>query len=560
VPICRLQGKYFSSPYLGQVHRTQGVVYARSAGSSHRGVFLQADGCDSDPYTSDGLFVYLGDAPGPAPGDLVEVTGIVQEYYGRTELTLVPGRSMVLSAGNALPQPVELVPPQDNALAERYFEAREGMHAGLQEAEVLGPADEAGETWIRPAGPGEPRLFFGDPAGTGQVFALEASGQYRLEVEPKVGDRLFGLAGALDESGGAYRLQLLSQPSFTAGSLPPPGSPPEPPGFTAATVNLANLFDASDDPQRGDMVLSPAEYQRRLEKRARLIGRRLGGPDLLAVQEVENSAVLQAFLARPEIGAGYGYVLEDGPDPRGLDVALLYKVGRVRVLWSASRQGCTALVDGLGPDGNGEVHNPQNALTCDRDGDGNFDGNRLFSRPPLVVHLALIDPERPEEGETELWVIVNHWKARTEDTSQVEYTAPRRLEQARFVAALVQELPPGANLLVLGDLNAVPGSEPLKVLAETGLRDLWSRLPPAGRYSYIYRGLSQALDYILIRPSLPLFVTAVQACHVNADYPAVYAGVEDTDYRSSDHDPLLVQFRRPDYLFYLPAAWSASSH
>ena len=60
---------------------------------------------------------------------------------------------------------------------------------------------------------------------------------------------------------------------------------------------------------------------------------------------------------------------------------------RVQVLEFQARQGCTPLVDGLGPDGNGDVNDPQNEITCDSDGDGHLDGNRLFSRPPLVALL-----------------------------------------------------------------------------------------------------------------------------------------------------------------------------
>ena len=34
----------------------------------------------------------------------------------------------------------------------------------------------------------------------------------------------------------------------------------------------------------------------------------------------------------------------------------------------------------------------------------------------------------------ELWVIVNHWKSKNQDTPTVKYTLPRRIEQAKFVS------------------------------------------------------------------------------------------------------------------------------
>jgi hypothetical protein len=71
----------------------------------------------------------------------------------------------------------------------------------------------------------------------------------------------------------------------------------------------------------------------------------------------------------------------------------LYNAERVRLLSYEVRQGCTALVDGLGPDGNLDVTNPQNTITCDADGDGVLDGNRLFSRPPLLAHGWVCEPD-----------------------------------------------------------------------------------------------------------------------------------------------------------------------
>lgn len=551
VPVCKLQGSGFSSPFQGEPVRTRGIVFAVS-GSSRRGVFIQAPGCDADPFTSDGLFVFLGSRSLPAPGDLVEASGVVQEVYGRTELDASGGEILVLSGGNSLPDPVRFEPPRQASAAGRYFEAHEGMRVALEEALVTGPTDASGRTWIRPGSAGETHIFQDDPDGAGQVFALEDDGPYRIEWGAKVGDRLSGLLGVLDYRGGIYTLQLLAPAQLTAGELPPAAPVSGLSGLTVVTFNLADLFDTQDDPAREDTVLSRAEFERRLEKRARAIGHRLGNPDLIALQEVENRAVLEALLARPEIGEGYAYLLVEGPDRRGLDVALLYRKDRLRVLSYAAHQGCTGLVDGLGPDGNGEVQNPQNALTCDRDGDGERDGNRLFSRPPLVVRMVNASPDLPAGSEGEFWVIVNHWKSKTEDTPLVEYTAPRRLEQARFVAGLVNALPPASGLLVLGDLNDLPGSAPLEAINTAGLHDLWGRLPSSGRYSYIYRGLSQALDYILVRPSLYFRVDVFQPLHINADYPQVYAGVKDTDYRSSDHDPLFACFSSPEHVLHLP--------
>jgi len=145
----------------------------------------------------------------------------------------------------------------------------------------------------------------------------------------------------------------------------------------------------------------------------------------------------------------------------------------VSLLGYQTLQGCTGLVDGLEPDGNDDPLNPQNALTCDRDGDGLLDGNRLFSRLPLLVHLEL-RPSGAPGGPVDLWLVVCHFKSKVQDTSAIPYTLPRRMEQARFVADLIAELlatHPATHLLVLGDLNDHPDSQPLAELFGRGLQN-----------------------------------------------------------------------------------------
>jgi predicted extracellular nuclease len=327
--------------------------------------------------------------------------------------------------------------------------------------------------------------------------------------------------------------------------------------FSMATFNLAELFDTLDDPSREDQVLSSSEYERRLQKRALVISQELQHPAVLALQEVENEIVLRDLLDRPEIQVGYDFVIEPGPDVRGLNVALLYRPDLATLLSAASRQGCTGLQDGMEPDGNGDPQEPQNELTCDRDGDGVLDGNRLFSRPPLVAHLL----GRIDGGQVgsvslasyDFWLVVVHLKSKVGDSSFTAFTLQRRLEQVDFVADLVQEIregdPPG-QIIVLGDFNDHPDSQPLAILAQRGLQSTSGMVARQERYTYIYRGISQTLDDILFFPNQLLAPAAVRSVHVNADYPYAFASLNGSVHRSSDHDPLLV-----DWVVVSPAAY-----
>jgi hypothetical protein len=270
------------------------------------------------------------------------------------------------------------------------------------------------------------------------------------------------------------------------------------------------------------------------------------------VQEAENGTVLGHLVNHPALEANYGVAWLDGPDRRGLDVALLFRTDAVAVLDFQQYQGCTSLVDGLGPDGNLDVEHPANAQTCDTNGDGVLDGNRLFSRPLLVAHLRVAIEGGGDEF---LWVLANHWKSKTEDSETMAYTLPRRLEQARYTAALAQsilESEPQAALIVLGDLNDFPASQPLTILTEAGLLNLMPRVARDQRYSYIYQGVSQVLDHVLISPALQRQGLWPAIVHSNADYPEVYQGQSGTTIRSSDHDPVVVEFSLVSGLIFLP--------
>jgi hypothetical protein len=154
--------------------------------------------------------------------------------------------------------------------------------------------------------------------------------------------------------------------------------------------------------------------------------------------------------------------------------------------------------------------------------------------------------------ETEIWVINVHFKSKVEDSDYVQYTQARRVE-AQFVAGLVQEIGsvPGANPDSPGRSERFPGLAAAGGPARPGLRDLWAGVEKAGQYSYIYQGRSQVLDYVLAGLKLPLSA-GLTPLHLNADYPAVFEGVNETACRSSDHDLLVAQVAFLEELVYLP--------
>jgi phosphatidylserine/phosphatidylglycerophosphate/cardiolipin synthase-like enzyme len=95
--IAEIQGNADDSPYDGQEVTTSGVVTA----VNNVAYYIQ-DGTG----LRSGLYIY-DNTNSPVVGDLIEITGTIDEYFNLTELVDVTNLT-VNSSGNALPAPIEL--------------------------------------------------------------------------------------------------------------------------------------------------------------------------------------------------------------------------------------------------------------------------------------------------------------------------------------------------------------------------------------------------------------------------------------------------------------------
>ena len=102
--------------------------------------------------------------------------------------------------------------------------------------------------------------------------------------------------------------------------------------------NLENLFDTFHDDGKNDYEYlpdganqwTPEKYAKKLRNMARVIQamKKDNGVwhTVLGVSEIENRHVLEDLVSEPAIAAAnYQIVHYDGPDSRGVDVALLYR-------------------------------------------------------------------------------------------------------------------------------------------------------------------------------------------------------------------------------------------
>jgi hypothetical protein len=200
----------------------------------------------------------------------------------------------------------------------------------------------------------------------------------------KRGDLLEGLSGILTYQFDQYQLVLSAPEEVTVTvsplSVPQPLAPAPSGHFTAVTLNLHDFFaaDPSLPVRRAKVVQLLASY--------------LGCPAVIALQEVESRAVLHelaAALAAP-CGGGYEIAHQDGPDSRGLDVALLAAADSVQIRGYRAHQACVELATGIADP----------AVSCPAG------QSPLYGRPPLQVDTEI--------GGARYTFFVNHLKSKRE--------------------------------------------------------------------------------------------------------------------------------------------------
>ncbi len=164
-PAYTIQGGGSSAAITGRV-ATQGVVVGDFEGERElRGFDLQDASGDSDPATSDGIFVFTGSADTVGAGQLVRVTGYARERFGQTTLngsdsdsSAVPPVDIVSCGAGSVTATDVTLPFASVDGPERY----EGMLVRLPQALVISEYFDYGrfgELMLALPLPGESRVF-----------------------------------------------------------------------------------------------------------------------------------------------------------------------------------------------------------------------------------------------------------------------------------------------------------------------------------------------------------------------------------------------------------------
>lgn len=561
-PIADIQGPGAPSPLAGQNVSIEAVVTADFGGTDGFGGFFvqQADPQRrNQPGVSEGLFVYAPKARAKA-GDLVHVTGKVEEKYGQTQLTL-SGAIAVCANGQTV-TPATLTLPVESANA---FAAYEGMLVRLPQTLTITDNYELGRygsvllsngrlrtpTSVVPPSQAQSQI---DANARNRLILDDGSNKQNPASVPypapqlsaantlRTGYTVRDVQGVLEVRYGAWRVQPVpgaAAPTFDARANPRTNAPARDPhaNLRVASFNVLNYFNGNgfgggfDDPNnRGAKTYQ--EFQRQEAKIVSAL--KALDADVIGLMEIQNNGYGELSAVR-QLAAKLGgawRVVDPGTSRLGGDaiaVAMIYDSRKVEPVGRAA----TLAID---------------------------DKNRQ----PLAQSFRRIG------GKQALTIVVNHLKSKNcpdaanDDLDQGDGQGcwnPTRTRAAAKLADWLAGTPTGVagqGVLLIGDFNSYTYEDPIRLLESRGYRNLVSRWIGANAYSYVYNGEAGYLDHALASLPLASHVKTVHEWHINADEPVAlqytlaYKSAEQQQtyyapdaYRSSDHDPVLIDIALP---------------
>lgn len=555
------------------------VTYTRS-----NSFFMQEPGSGGGDSATDsntasfGILVFVRPTTSVAIGNIVTVTGLVQEYVPsgdpnsapETEIASNSNYSATISTptstGNPLPAAVNISSLDPNGGGEQ-LERYEGMRVHVDSLSVTGatlgtvnepaatstsnglffgvlpnaarPFREAGIEWPDPI-PNPPCCI---PRFDGNPERLRVDTSVIGSLDLTTGATVSNITGPLEYGYRTY--SIVAEPGISAsGNINATAVPaPDASEFTVANMNLQHFYDTVAGPA-ADSTLTATALANRISKVALAVRDVMHLPDIIGVEEMENTATLQqladAINAGNSPSPNYQVYLYDGNDMSGINVGLLVKS------WIT--------VNSVTQYGKTDTIPETNSIMNDR--------------PPIVLSASISN-----QGETmPFYVVVNHLRSLDGVDDPASIARPKRKAQAEYLADLIQNGLGNsvANIVSVGDYNAyeheaqdgyvdVMGTitgdptdadhvaEASPVLVDPKLTDLASTLPAEQRYSYIYDGTAQELDHVLVNQNMMASFSRFAIARNNADFPegALFRNDPTRPERFSDHDMPVAYFKLP---------------
>lgn len=241
--------------------------------------------------------------------------------------------------------------------------------------------------------------------------------------------------------------------------------------------NLENFFDYKNDSlstsdqefsARGDRRWTKKRFDAKCNSIAKAIlwaGSQEGAlPDAIGLAEVENAFTLRRLLQNTALRKlDYRIVHFESPDPRGIDVALLYRRSRLKLL---DARPC-------------HLWGPDSALLATRD-------------------ILLARFQRAEGKEIAL--LVNHHPSKYGGREESEPRRRMAVERLRFLADSLQALGV-TDLVAMGDFNDTPAN-PVFQLLEPTLHNMALPLHQKNEGTIKYDGAWELIDLFFVSEGL----------------------------------------------------------
>ncbi|MGW9112655.1 ExeM/NucH family extracellular endonuclease [Microbacterium sp. NPDC055683] len=603
VEISAIQGTGEASPLAGQTVTTRGVVTAAYPTGGFNGFYIQTPGTggaiDLAAHTaSDAVFVYGSQATAKvAIGDYVEVTGPVSEYNGLTEISPTAANVTVIEPAATTTQtvaPAELAWPEDEAgresiegmlfapqgdftVSDTYdtnYYASIGLAAGttplMTPTEVANPDDV--DAYAAVVADNAARALTLDDGASINFNSSANKGiplpYLSLEEPVRVGAPVtFTQPVVVDYRNSLWNLQPTQQLTVDNAAAVQPATfentrtdgPADVGGdIQIASFNVLNYFTTTGEDAEAlgasctyyaDRVGDPvtvntcsavsvrgaAEEEDLLRQQAKIVAAVNGlGAEVVSLEEIENStiageerdaavaALVEALNA--DLGADeWAYAPSPATVPAGEDVirtAFIYKKDAVELV-----------------------------------GDSVIDDDAAFSNARYPLAQAF-QPVGGDEDDTFL-AIVNHFKSKGSgsgvDADQGDGQGASNASRVAQAEALVDfadglQAEVGTDdVFLIGDFNAYTQEDPMQVLYEAGYVDQGEK---TGKETYSFDGQIGSLDHILASASAEELVSGADIWNINSgesialeysryNYNAT-SFYDESPYRSSDHDPIVV--------------------
>jgi predicted extracellular nuclease len=551
---------------------------------NNNGFFMQDLVGDGNPATSDGIFAFTSSAPAVSVGQMVQVTGTVQEFnvgaatnadtaaHTVTELGSISNVTVTGSGYSIAPVQLSFPLATQNAM-EQY----EGMLVTIsgpltvQQNYFLGRFGEltlgaGGRLWtptntFRPGAQAQAldadnirRTILLDDGSTLQnpnptpYLAADNTVRAGDTVASVTGVVDYGLTTSANTDPGAYKIHPTQPVTFTRANPRTTMADDVGGNIRVGSANVENFFTTLND---GTNKCPPsntaddcrgannaAEFTR---QRTKVVEELVGlNADAVALMELQNNGATAIQSLVDALNARLG--------------ATVY----ARVPFAATGGGTDAIQVGM-------IYKPSRLSLV---GAALSDTAAINNRAPMAQTFAALNGEK-------FTLVANHLKSKgcsdfaagpgdaDSGDGQGCFNARRvqQVDELRAFVAQVQSSSGVADTLLVGDFNAYAKEDPIADLTGNGFVDQIGRfldVPGANSYgySYVFNGSSGRLDHAIANNTLSPKVTGVTEWHINADEPLVIDYNQEfkqpacatcgpdyytpTPYRASDHDPIVL--------------------